>query len=54
MDLAEAKEIIKEANAHSEVISQVTFEYRYQPAMVRAKKLIKEGLTCIWHHFPSV
>jgi len=43
MDLAEAKKIIKEANAHTELISQVTFEYRYQPAMMRAKKLIEEG-----------
>lgn len=44
MDLAEAKEIIEAADAHPELISQTTFEYRYQPAMMRAKKLIEEGL----------
>ena len=44
MDLAEAKEIMEAADAHPELISQVTFEYRYQPAMMRAKKLIEEGL----------
>ena len=44
MDLAEAKEIVEAADAHPELISQVTFEYRYQPAMMRAKKLIEEGL----------
>jgi len=44
MDLAEAKEILEAADAHPELISQVTFEYRYQPAMMRAKKLIEEGL----------
>jgi len=31
MDLAEAKEIIEAADAHPELISQTTFEYRYQP-----------------------
>jgi predicted dehydrogenase len=44
MDLAEAKEIVKAADAHPDLISQITFEYRYQPAMMRAKKLIEEGL----------
>ena len=44
MDLAEAREIVGAADAHPELISQVTFEYRYQPAMMRAKKLIEEGL----------
>lgn len=44
MDLAEAKEILEAADAHPELISQTTFEYRYQPAMMRAKKLIEEGL----------
>ncbi|MFC2144754.1 Gfo/Idh/MocA family protein [Actinomycetota bacterium] len=44
MDLAEAKEIVEVADAHPELISQATFEYRYQPAMMRAKKLIEEGL----------
>ena len=44
MDLAEAREIVEEADAHPNLISQVTFEYRYQPAMMRAKRLIEEGL----------
>ena len=44
MNLVEAKEIVKEADAHPDLISQVTFEYRYQPAMMRAKKLIEDGL----------
>jgi predicted dehydrogenase len=44
MDLAEAREIVEEADAHPDLISQVTFEYRYQPAMMRAKRLIEEGL----------
>ena len=43
MNLIEAKEILNMANSHPELISQVTFEYRYQPAMMRAKKLIEEG-----------
>ena len=44
MNLAEAREILDAANAHPELVSQITFEYRYQPAMMRAKKLIEEGL----------
>jgi predicted dehydrogenase len=44
MDLAEAKEIVEAAEAHPELVCQMTFEYRYQPAMMRAKKLIEEGL----------
>ena len=44
LDLSEAKEILAEASSHPELISQVTFEYRHQPAMMRAKKLIEEGL----------
>lgn len=44
MNLNEAKEIVKAADAHPELISQVSFEYRYQPAIMRAKKLIEEGL----------
>ena len=44
MDLAEAKEIVEEADAHPHLVAQVTFEYRYQPAMMRARRLIEEGL----------
>ncbi len=44
MNLAEAKEILEAAKAHPELVCQMTFEYRYQPAMMRAKKLIEEGL----------
>ncbi|HAJ95435.1 MAG TPA: hypothetical protein DCP02_04285 [Actinobacteria bacterium] len=43
MNLAEAKDIVEAADAHPALISQMTFEYRYQPAMMRAKKLIDEG-----------
>ncbi len=43
MNLDEAKEITKVADSHPELISQVTLEYRYQPAMMRAKRLIEEG-----------
>jgi predicted dehydrogenase len=44
MDLAEAKEVLKAVEAHPELVCQMTFGYRYQPAMMRAKKLIEEGL----------
>jgi predicted dehydrogenase len=43
MNLDEAKEITKVADSYPELISQVTFEYRYQPAMMRAKRLSEEG-----------
>ncbi len=43
MSLSKAREIIDAANSHPELISQITFEYRYQPAMMRAKQLIDEG-----------
>lgn len=43
MDLAEARDILKASEARPDLVSQMTFEYRYQPAMMRAKKLIEEG-----------
>ncbi|MBN2073279.1 MAG: Gfo/Idh/MocA family oxidoreductase [Actinobacteria bacterium] len=43
MNLAESREILNAAEKHPGVISQMTFEYRYQPAIMRAKKLIGEG-----------
>ncbi|MCL5070723.1 MAG: Gfo/Idh/MocA family oxidoreductase [Actinobacteria bacterium] len=43
MNLSEAKEILDTANSHKNLISQITFEYRYQPAMMRAKQLIDKG-----------
>ncbi len=43
MDLQEAKEILEAAKQHPQQIAQVSFEYRYQPAIMRAKQLIEEG-----------
>jgi predicted dehydrogenase len=43
MNLSEAKEILDTANAHPDLISQMCFEYRYSPAIMRAKQLIDEG-----------
>ncbi len=43
MDLKEAKDILKESKKHPELVSQLSFEYRYHPAVMRAKQLIEEG-----------
>jgi len=43
MNLTEAKEILDAANAHPELISQVTFNYRYAPAVMKARQLINDG-----------
>jgi len=43
MNLAEAKQILDAANAHPQLISQVTFNYRYAPVVMKARQLIKEG-----------
>ena len=42
MNLSEAKEILDVANAHPEQVSQMCFEYRYIPAILRARQLISE------------
>jgi predicted dehydrogenase len=42
MDLAQASEILRASDARPDLISQVTFEYRYHPAIMRARKLINE------------
>jgi predicted dehydrogenase len=43
MDLDEAKDILLAAREHPEIVSQMCFEYRYTPAIIRAKQLIEEG-----------
>jgi len=43
MDLNEAKQILNTAKKHPDLIAQMSFEYRYQPAVMRAKQLIDEG-----------
>jgi predicted dehydrogenase len=43
MNLKEAKEILDVADAHPELVSQMCFEYRYFPPVMRAKQLIEEG-----------
>ncbi|MCL6087621.1 MAG: Gfo/Idh/MocA family oxidoreductase [Actinobacteria bacterium] len=43
MNLAEAKEILDAANSHPELISQVTFNYRYAPVVMKARQLINDG-----------
>jgi len=43
MNLAEAKQILDAANAHPQLISQVTFNYRYAPVVMKARQLIREG-----------
>lgn len=43
MNLAEAKEILDAANSHLELISQVTFNYRYAPVVMKARQLINDG-----------
>ncbi len=41
--LEEAKEIKAAAQAHQDCITQMTFQYRFIPAMLRAKQLIEAG-----------
>ena len=41
--MAEARDIVACAKAHPEVISQMTFQYRFIPAMLRARQLVEEG-----------
>lgn len=43
MNLAEAQEVI-EAVDKSDAINQMTFQYRFVPAMIRARQLIDEGI----------
>ncbi|MCG9479915.1 MAG: Gfo/Idh/MocA family oxidoreductase [Actinomycetia bacterium] len=43
MDLTEAKQILEVAKKHPQQVAQVSFEYRYQPAIMRARQLIQEG-----------
>ena len=43
MNLKEAKEILDAANAHPELVSQITFNNRYIPAIMKAKQLINDG-----------
>ncbi|MGQ9631602.1 MAG: Gfo/Idh/MocA family protein [bacterium] len=42
MNLREAREIVEEAKAAG-VVHQMTFEYRFIPAILRAKQLVDEG-----------
>lgn len=43
MDLAEAKEVMAAVDK-THVVHQMTFQYRFMPAMIRAKQLIDEGI----------
>jgi predicted dehydrogenase len=43
MDLAEAKEILEIAQKHPELISQITFNYRFAPFVMKIKQLIDDG-----------
>jgi predicted dehydrogenase len=43
LNLAEAREMASFAAAHPECVSQMTFNYRFCPAMLRAKELIESG-----------
>ncbi len=43
LDLAEAREMAACAAAHPECITQMTFNYRFIPAMLRAKELVDAG-----------
>lgn len=43
LDLAEAREMAACAAAHPECITQMTFNYRFVAAMMRAKELVEEG-----------
>ena len=43
LNLKEAKEVLK-ATKKSHTVHQMTFEYRFIPAIMRAKQLIEEGL----------
>ncbi len=43
MNLHDAKKMLDEAKKHPNLKTQMTFEYRFQPAIMRAKQLIEEG-----------
>jgi predicted dehydrogenase len=43
MNLSEAKEILEASKAHPDLISQVTFNYRYAPFVMKVKQLIEDG-----------
>lgn len=43
MNLKEAKEILTAANNHPELVSQISFNYRYAPFVMKAKELIDNG-----------
>ncbi|MDD3777608.1 MAG: Gfo/Idh/MocA family oxidoreductase [Actinomycetota bacterium] len=43
MNLDEARQILEAAKQHPGQVAQVSFEYRYQPAVMRARQLIQEG-----------
>ncbi len=43
LNLSDAKEILKISKKYPRLKTQITFEYRYQPAIMRAKQLIEDG-----------
>ena len=43
LDLAEAREMAACAKEHPECIAQMTFNYRFVPAILRAKELVESG-----------
>ncbi|MDD5658852.1 MAG: Gfo/Idh/MocA family oxidoreductase [Actinomycetota bacterium] len=43
MNLSDAKIMLDTATAHPELVSQICFNYRYAPVIMRAKQLIEEG-----------
>ncbi len=43
LDLAEAREMVAAAASHPECVTQTTFNYRFVPALLRAKELIAAG-----------
>jgi predicted dehydrogenase len=43
MNLAQAREMVAEARKHPELKTQMTLEYRFFPALIRARELITEG-----------
>src|SRR5205085_4705885 len=48
--LAEAEEVAEAART-AEVIHRMTFNYRFAPAMLRAKQLVDEGFLGDLYHF---
>ena len=52
MNVEEAKEIVKVAK-ETRVINQMAFQYRFIPAIIRAKQLIEEGVLGKVFHFKA-